>query len=196
MNLIAYKKKIFRKRVIKIRNKLPLANRRRLSRVIMKKIITSRPFVSASCIAGYISTGSEVDTEILLKYIIESGKILILPRVSAGSRQLLFYRVENLCLDTVEGYRGIIEPVPEKCSLVPLSNARMILVPGVVFSESCDRIGYGGGFYDVNLKKSHPCAHKIGVGFDFQIHPNIPASPQDHSVNAVITERCSYGSVV
>ena len=150
--------------------------------------------MSASCIAAYISVGSEVETQVILNRILDSGKVLILPRVNAADGLLLFYRVEDLRLDVSEGYHGIIEPMPKKCPVVPLSDAGMILIPGVLFSESCERIGYGGGFYDRNLKNANPYAFKVGVGFDFQIIKRIPVSPQDRSVNAVISETFSYGS--
>ena len=51
--------------------------------------------------------------------------------------------------DLVPGWRGILEP-PETA---PLVAPDLVLVPGLAFSPSGDRLGRGKGFYDRYLNK-------------------------------------------
>ena len=61
------------------------------------------------------------------------------------------------------------------------------VVPGLGFSPAGDRLGFGAGFYDRWL-----CEHlemvKIGLGFDFQIVPEIPVAAHDVRMDLVVTE--------
>ena len=57
-------------------------------------------------------------------------------------------------LDTAPGVRGIREPVPDRCSSAALGEVDFVLAPGVAFSPRCERLGYGGGYYDVLLAGS------------------------------------------
>ena len=63
----------------------------------------------------------------------------------------------------------------------------MIVVPGVAFDRSRNRMGRGRGFYD-RLLKSTPNAIKVGVAFDFQIFDTIPVEPFDVPMDIVVSE--------
>ena len=49
----------------------------------------------------------------------------------------------------------------------------MMVMPGVAFDINCNRVGYGGGFYDRFLEK-YPEVCRVAVGFSFQILPEVP----------------------
>ena len=67
----------------------------------------------------------------------------------------------------------------------------MMIMPGVAFDEKCDRVGYGGGFYDRFLEK-HPGICRVAVGFSFQILPEVPTEPTDIRPQVVVTEDKIY----
>ena len=67
----------------------------------------------------------------------------------------------------------------------------MMIMPGVAFDEKCDRVGYGGGFYDRFLEK-HPGICRVAVGFSFHILPEVPTEPTEIRTQLVDTEEKIY----
>lgn len=96
-------------------------------------------------IAMYFSFEPEVDTHRLIEALIHSGRTVLLPRLYP-KRQMKFhkYLLEDE-LETV--YRSVVQPI-ESAPVVEKSEIDLVLVPGVVFSEAGNRVGFGGGYYD------------------------------------------------
>ena len=113
---------------------------------------------------------------------------MLLPKVISQSRILLFFKVNDLITDTKIGFRGILEPDPEKCEQVSLIDADMVLVPGLAFSLSGDRLGYGGGYYDATLRLKSNRAKSVGLSFQSLVYEKIPVSRSDEKLDAVVTE--------
>ena len=67
----------------------------------------------------------------------------------------------------------------------------MMVMPGVAFDVNCNRVGYGGGFYDRFLEK-HPEVCRVAVGFSFQILPEVPTEPTDIRPQVIVTEENIY----
>lgn len=61
----------------------------------------------------------------------------------------------------------------------------LILVPGVAFDKSGNRLGRGGGYYDKFLRSQHH-AITIGVGYDFQLVEEVPVERNDIRVKRII----------
>lgn len=144
-------------------------------------ISREKSFRQATNIIIYLPIHGEADlTELFNKYA--AKKQFILPKVQG--RQLKLYKVSNL--EHVEpGKFGILEPKIHLPQVDP-SEADLILVPGVVFSENGHRIGFGKGFYDRLLKKVK-CL-KVGIAYEFQIVKNIPGEKHDVPMEKIITE--------
>ena len=53
----------------------------------------------------------------------------------------------------------------------------MMVMPGVAFDVNCNRVGYGGGFYDRFLEK-HPYITRVAVAFEFQMMSEVPVELQ------------------
>ena len=93
------------------------------------------------------------------------------------------YRLAEYSADLKKGKFGILEPAspvfaPEEIDL--------ILVPGVAFDLTGNRIGRGGGFYDHLLPQYR--AVRAGICFDFQWLEKIPSEPHDCKMDFVVTE--------
>ena len=84
--------------------------------------------------------------------------------------------------DLVPGWRGILEP-PDT---TPRVDPDLIVVPGLAFSRSGDRLGRGKGFYDRYLNGSK--ALTIGVTDQAGIYDDVPKLPFDYAVDLVLTE--------
>ena len=76
---------------------------------------------------------------------------------------------------------GIPEPASGK-KIVP----NILLVPLVAFDKNCNRIGYGGGYYDRYIKKIKKII-TIGLGYSFQRINQIPADKYDVKLDFIVT---------
>ena len=86
--------------------------------------------------------------------------------------------------------RYIIEQASKDGETVSWEEAMMVM-PGVAFDINCNRVGYGGGFYDRFLEK-HPEVCRVAVGFSFQILPEVPTEPTDIRPQVIVTEENIY----
>jgi 5-formyltetrahydrofolate cyclo-ligase len=64
-----------------------------------------------------------------------------------------------------------------------------MLVPGVAFTASGSRLGYGGGFYDRLLASFDRRVARIAAAFDLQMVDQLPEGPRDQRVDRVVTEK-------
>jgi 5-formyltetrahydrofolate cyclo-ligase len=83
------------------------------------------------------------------------------------------------------GPYGVHEPVEEKC--LRLADLDLIIVPGLAFDKSGNRLGRGKGYYDRFLSKLPSDTQSVGLAFDFQILPFVPTTEHDVSVTRVIS---------
>jgi 5-formyltetrahydrofolate cyclo-ligase len=60
-------------------------------------------------------------------------------------------------------------------------------LPGVGFDLRGNRLGRGGGYYDIFLSRLSTDIVLVGVGYDFQLAEVVPVSRKDKPVNYVIT---------
>ena len=86
----------------------------------------------------------------------------------------------------VSGKFGIQEPVSPTLPLDQLRDLIEVwLVPGLGFSKSGARIGFGHGFYDRLLHQTPGL--KIGIGYDWQLINQLPQHPWDVPMDYIAT---------
>ena len=97
---------------------------------------------------------------------------------------------------TIPNRHGILEPHRQASQLEP-DAVELALVPGLLFTRSGDRLGYGGGFYD-RLLPTLRCP-LVGVTRDALIVESLPLEDWDVRMNWLCTEsgvqRCESFSV-
>ena len=86
-------------------------------------------------------------------------------------------------IDLQGGFFDIMEPVGEPFERY--EDIDLAVVPGMAFDSQNNRLGRGKGYYDRMLPRLTK-AYKIGVCFDFQRLPGIPADEHDCKVDEVI----------
>ncbi len=175
-------KSALRKQILSLRKKLSAEEITVLSNKINNRLISLDIFKKSKTIALYVPIKNEVDVRPLFKC---EGKRFVFPRVENGTKKLTFYEAKSPD-DFEKGSFNIPEP-KTTLNKVDIENIDLFLVPGVAFSEKCERIGYGGGFYDTTLKYKNKNARTLGVAFDFQIVDSGFSEPFDERTNAVAT---------
>ena len=180
-------KKALRASVITRRDALDAETRRRDSQAITAKLLALPEYRAAGVVCGYASFGSEFDSAAFCSDVIAAGKRLLLPRVNRAARMLELREVKNLGGDLVAGVWGIREPA-DGCPIVPSSSVEFLLVPGVAFTATGERLGYGGGFYDRLLSGLGSSIPRVAAAFSIQIVDDLPVAPRDQRVHRVVTE--------
>lgn len=89
--------------------------------------------------------------------------------------------------DWVTGVYGNLEPRPELPAVDP-HEFDVVIVPGVVFGATGERIGRGAGYYDRYLMRAGG-ALRIAFGFDFQLlTAPVPQADWDARMDVVVTD--------
>jgi 5-formyltetrahydrofolate cyclo-ligase len=181
-------KRELRKAIIERRAAWSLQARQVASHSISQKLLALRGFTDAQTILGYMSFRAEFGTGEFVRAVLEQDKILVLPKVNREAHCLDLFEVRDLDRDLVAGIWGILEPDPLKCVRAEMEAIDFALVPGVAFDQYCNRIGYGGGYYDQLLEELGPFPSLVAGAFSLQIVDRVPLEEHDVSLDLVITE--------
>lgn len=133
----------------------------------------------------YVSYGTEIDTIKLIRRLLGRGIQVAVPRVEdAGEGRMDFYCIRHMT-ELTSGFQGIPEPVKE----CPKAENRLapVITPGLAFTKSGARIGYGGGYYDRFFARE-PEHLRIGVAYEFQIRKELPAEETDLRIQRIVTD--------
>lgn len=173
-----------RKTLEEKRRKIPAFLRNKKSKRILLKLSRAPEFLKAEHVALYYGIAGEVETRPFFKKILYQKKVY-LPRVKAQQKTLTFRRVTALS-HFEKGSYGIMEP-KAACPRRSAKLMDLIVVPGVGFDRSGNRLGRGGGYYDRVLSRA-PKVPTIGLCFREQIVKKIPVNARDVRVGRVITD--------
>jgi len=189
MNFILQKQTI-RKSVLEIRNRLPANEQMIASRAIIERIVALDEYQQATTVLGHMNIGSEFASEIWVNLALAEGKRMVLPRVNHHTNQLDLYLVEDLEIQLAVGLWGIREPVVERCKrLNTLNEVEFALLPGIAFSRTGARLGYGGGFYDKLLARFPHQPTLVTGAFALQLVEEIPQESTDCRLEWLVTEQ-------
>jgi 5-formyltetrahydrofolate cyclo-ligase len=181
-----------RKQVIAARDSLPAAVRRDFGALITPRLIELPAYRGARCVLAYMSIGSEYDSGAFVADVLARGKSLVLPRVDRATRSLRLHTVRDPGTDLVPGVWGIREPRTDRCPETAPAVVDFVLVPGVAFTARCERLGYGGGYYDRLIREFAGRPALVVAAFSLQIVSELPVTQSDQKVDVVITEEAEY----
>lgn len=106
------------------------------------------------------------------------------PRCGKG-HSMTFHHVTHPEHELHPGAMGILAPLPE-LPIIPPQQIDIIIVPGVGFTLSGQRLGYGGGYYDRYLPMCTR-AHILALAFPEQIEDTLPTDEHDFPIPTVLT---------
>lgn len=135
--------------------------------------------------AAYLASPDEIDLAVLVERLWTAGCRVVVPAWRDGTYRLVGYSPKT---ELVAGPMDILEPAPEGEGAVTVAEGDVAvwIVPGLAFTPSGARMGYGGGWYDRFLAKSNPSAVTLGVAYPFQIVDELPLEPHDLSLSDVV----------
>lgn len=175
-------KKHIRKQIIELRNNLNTNIKSEYDRLITSKVLKSPLYIEANSIFVFIGFGSEVNTIKIIEDALSKGKKIYVPKIENKIMKV----INITSLDNLKpGVFGILEPhsgdeLEGDCDL--------ILMPGVAFTKSGDRLGYGAGYYDKYLSKYNKSAIRMAIAYSVQIVDVLPTDSYDKKVHYILTE--------
>ena len=140
------------------------------------------PFEGWSPIAVYLASPQEIDLSPFIRKMLAMGVKVVAPRWNGETYELAVLKG----LDEAHlrrGPMGILEPV--EAEIVSPKAVEVWLVPGLAFTRSGKRIGYGGGWYD-RLLGDLKFPLSIGIAHAFQVVDDLPSEPHDVLLSKVV----------
>ena len=171
-----------RKKLIKFR-KLKSHKNLEIKFATILKILRKKK-IHGKVIGGYYPYNYEYNSTKILKKFEKKNFLISLPRIKKNS-QMDFLNWSTDDPLEINNY-GIPEPTSNKIQLPDI-----LLVPIVAYDKDCNRIGYGGGFYDRYIKKINKIKKiiTIGLAYSFQEVKKISINKHDMKLDFIITEK-------
>lgn len=147
-----------------------------LTRVVLRDQLIPE----GAAVAGVWPLHGEMDLRPLLGALHEMGHSILLPETPRRGLPLIF-RVWTPGCTMIRERFGTYRPDGS------VATPDVIFVPLLAFDLDGNRIGYGGGYYDITLR-GLPDRLAVGYGYEAQRVPRVPAEPHDYPLKLVVTE--------
>lgn len=180
---VVMSKKLIRKEMIATLKSIDTDKRKQDEQVLMDRLIDFVLEKAYKSIGLIISMPHEINTDKAINVFNERGIDVFSPACDYDTKMMHFYRMNN-SEDKQQDEKGI--PVPKNLG-ERFDDMELLVVPGLIFSETGYRIGYGGGYYDKFLAEFK--GDTISMVFEEQLKNNIPIESHDIPVDAIITPK-------
>ncbi len=169
--------------------KIPMREKSELSVNIEKRVLMHPHFVSSDMLLIYYPLRSEVDTRLIIEAAFSLHKEVALPRIVGN--ELEFHIIsDGYEKNLIKSSFGSLEPPPHTPMLnIDQYTDILLVVPGVAFSLSKERLGRAKGFYDRFINRYREYMSVMGICFDVQLLDSIIVESWDEKVDFIITEK-------
>jgi len=171
----------------KLRNMLSFEDQKFYNGAIRERLFQIPWYRYSDFLFTFVSFQSEVDTREIIRQAFLDHKKVYVPRVEDHGME--FYEIQSL-EGMITSKFGVLEPPKrEEYRYIKSQEPKLMLLPGLAFDYSGDRIGFGAGYYDQYLT-AHTDEHfyKIALAYDFQVLKSVPAEQSDVKANAILTQ--------
>ena len=180
-------KNTLRKEVLRKRDAILPAERRKKDALIMQRLFDLQEFKTARTMLFYASFRTEVNTASIIEECLKMGKTVFVPKVNKARHRLDLYEIKTL-RELLPGYMGIPEPSLPYDRFREIKDVDSVIVPGAGFDRSGNRLGYGAGYYDILLSDVKKKIPFIALGYEEQILDLIPSENHDVRVDIIVTD--------
>ena len=180
-------KSAIRRQLREILKAMTEADRQAKSLAATALLTASPEFAAARIVMLYLSNPQELDTAPLALKCWQSGKTVVVPKVSWDQRRMMPVEITSLQTHMTTTGAGVREPVSGQP--MPVNLLDLVIVPGLGFTTDGHRIGRGMGFYDRFLAQPDFIGVSCGMGFEEQIIPQMPVLDHDIPLSMLCTDR-------
>ena len=134
----------------------------------------------------YVATADETATAGLIEDALHRGKQVYAPLLGAQYGEMVAAAIKRP-QDLVTGKYGLKMPPPDSATLAAGEAIDLIVVPGVAFDRTGNRLGMGAGYYDRFFSRTRH-AVRLGLAWDCQITLDLPREMHDVRMHYLLTE--------
>ncbi len=155
-----------------------------------KLLIDSLYYKKSISILTYAALPEEFSVDQFIQQALKSEKKVFLPKSFPHDCSMEFYALKNhlpYSQQLIYGSYGIREPL-STLEKYEASTETLILIPGLAFTRTGQRLGRGKGFYDRFLSRlpTHNCTF-MGVCYQWQILEQLPTEKTDILLDCILT---------
>lgn len=176
------------------RRALPLATRRAAAESAARVLANSRLLRPGARVAAYLPADAELDPGPIVALARARGCRVYVPViVDARAARMRFGPIDAPRPAWRVNRYGHAEPGRRPALLVSAPALDLVLVPLVAFDSAGNRLGMGAGYYDraFAFLRHRSCWQRprlVGLAYDRQRAPSLPAAPWDVPLWGVLTE--------
>ncbi|MET7296524.1 5-formyltetrahydrofolate cyclo-ligase [Streptomyces griseoloalbus] len=185
-------KRALRREILTVRNRLTADDARKSATALARQALGLPELAHAGTVAAYVSVGSEPGTLALLDALRARGVRVLLPALLPDNDlDWGAYTGEGSLARVRHGGRmALFEPAGERLGPDAVTDADVVLLPGLAVDARGMRLGRGGGSYDRVLARleragAHPAL--VVLLYDSEVVERVPEEPHDRPVHAVVT---------
>jgi 5-formyltetrahydrofolate cyclo-ligase len=185
-------KRTLRRELLSARNRLTADDVRDAADALAGQALGMPEVAGAHAVAAYVSVGAEPGTPALLDALRARGVRVLLPALLPDNDlDWGEYAGEGSLARVRHGGRmDLFEPAGERLGPDAVTEADVVLLPGVAVDGRGLRLGRGGGSYDrvlARLERAGARPALLVLLYDREVVAHVPAEPHDRPVDAVVT---------
>ncbi|MEZ3179969.1 5-formyltetrahydrofolate cyclo-ligase [Streptomyces pimonensis] len=185
-------KRTWRQGLLMVRNGLTADDIRESAVALARQALGLPELVHARTVAAYVSVGTEPGTRALLDALRARDVRVLLP-VLLPDNDLDWgaYEGEDPLARVRHGAKTtLLEPAGPRLGPDAVTEADVVLLPGLAVDTRGMRLGRGGGSYDrvlARLERAGARPALVVLLYDAEVVARLPVEPHDRPVHAVVT---------
>ncbi|MEU6288846.1 5-formyltetrahydrofolate cyclo-ligase [Streptomyces sp. NPDC046988] len=185
-------KRTLRREILTARNRLTADDVRESGDALAVRALGMPEVAGARAVAAYVSVGAEPGTLALLDALRARGVRVLLPALLPDNDLDWgeYTGADSLARVRHGGRMDLFEPAGARLGPDAVTEADVVLLPGVAVDGRGLRLGRGGGSYDrvlARLERSGARPALLVLLYDREVVAQVPAEPHDRPVDAVVT---------
>jgi 5-formyltetrahydrofolate cyclo-ligase len=181
-------KRELRRQILAARTRLSQEDAEKAPLVLARRAQELPELARARTVAAYVSVGREPGTRPLIDALRGAGVRVLLPVLLPDDD--LDWGVYGGADALVPAARGLLEPAGPRLTPSAVTEADVVLLPGLAVDASGMRLGRGGGSYDrvlARLTVAGAAPPLVVLLYDGEVLSRVPAEPHDRPVTAAVT---------
>ncbi|MER5444524.1 5-formyltetrahydrofolate cyclo-ligase [Streptomyces sp. NPDC002764] len=183
---------MLRRELLAVRNRLTADDVRKAAEALAGRALGLPELAHARTVAAYISVGTEPGTLALLDALRARGVRVLLPALLPDNDLDWGAYTGEHSLTRVQhgGKMALFEPSGARLGPDAVTEADVVLLPGLAVDARGMRLGRGGGSYDrvlARLERAGARPALVVLLYDTEVVERVPEEAHDRPVHAVVT---------